>query len=876
MAEQDSPPPTITAMKIPIIKKGEYDIWSMRMRQYICHTDHNLWDIIVDGDLQEEAAPAGEQPGPPAPKTAKQLTAKRNQERVKSILLLAIPDEYLLKQPVLHLIMRILQQIDQDDLEELDIRWQVACKTNKVNIEKPKSVHESVVPKPNINRDKVIIEDWYSDDEDDVFEVNTVSPVKTNETQTIRNRVNKIGQISQKKGIGFKKIKACFVCKSTDHLIKDCDFYAKKSPGPKLKTVVNTGQRVVKPVWDNAKRIKIKVTCDPDFGSTAAETCTLFWNTASSQTVNDVKQINATVDSKVVVVTEASIRSSLSFLTIADAEGEGSGEPTEPQPTPSPTQPSTGDQPPKTSSSHATTQDSRDSLEGTNGNEGDQVQTPHDSPLSGGHTSDRAEGALNLQELSVLCTNLSNRVLALESIKDAQAAEISALKSRIKKLEKKCKPSISHHRAWLKSVKRLSMKKRFGKQDTVFDDQDADHGMEYIDTEETMDEGRQSGEIEEVKLTDDIEVVKDKSSGDKGRNAEELVSTTRPEDSTAKPDINAARQENSVVEPRTPPTTTSIFDDEDITMAQTLIKMKEEKAKEKGVLIKDVDDSSRPARSILTLKPLPTIDPKDKGKGVLKESPVKKVKRSDLDAAQIAKDAEITRLIHEKELAKMEREREERQRQDQAYVDYIASLYDEVQVKMDASEKVPKEPESTKVEVKQEGREENIRKRSGRRLKMKATKKSKRQKTDSDLEEEEQLRASLKIVPDEEEEIDYEVLGMRYPIVNWESAFYHTDRYGVPHDYYRVFGAKEVRYSRLSLKWFQELIDLDFMTLHKLDYYENYGVHILALEDGTEIHMLAERRYPLIRETLERMMELRLTAESEGEAVFDLLRFIQK
>ncbi|GJV05459.1 hypothetical protein Tco_1343115 [Tanacetum coccineum] len=293
-----------------------------------------------------------------------------------------------------------------------------------------------------------------------------------------------------------------------------------------------------------------------------------FWNTVSSQIVNDVKQINASVDSKAVVVTEASIRSSLLFndvdgtacltneaifqnlalmgyegdfnkltfqkalfspqwkflihtilhclsskstswnefstniasaviclttnqkfnfsklifdgmlrklhktkkkflmyprkglkfsgkitplfpnmLTHA-AEGEGSGEPTEPQPTPSPTQPSTGDQPPETSSSHATTQDSRDSLEGTNGNEGDQVQTPHDSPLSGGHTSDRAEGALNLQELSVLCTNLSNRVLALESIKDAQAAEISALKSRIKKLEKKCKPSISHHRAW--------------------------------------------------------------------------------------------------------------------------------------------------------------------------------------------------------------------------------------------------------------------------------------------------------------------------------------------------------------------------------------------------------------------------------------------
>ncbi|GJZ66167.1 hypothetical protein Tco_0622863 [Tanacetum coccineum] len=51
---------------------------------------------------------------------------------------------------------------------------------------------------------------------------------------------------------------------------------------------------------------------------------------------------------------------------------------------------------------------------------------------------------------------------------------------------------------------------------TVFDDQDADHGMEYMETEEAVDEGRQSGETEEVKLTDDTEVVEDKGSGDKG------------------------------------------------------------------------------------------------------------------------------------------------------------------------------------------------------------------------------------------------------------------------------------------------------------------------------------------------------------------------
>ncbi|GJV25817.1 putative ribonuclease H-like domain-containing protein [Tanacetum coccineum] len=49
----------------------------------------------------------------------------------------------------------------------------------------------------------------FADDENDVSEV---SPVKTNETQTDKTQVDKIGQTSKKAGIGFKKIKACFVC----------------------------------------------------------------------------------------------------------------------------------------------------------------------------------------------------------------------------------------------------------------------------------------------------------------------------------------------------------------------------------------------------------------------------------------------------------------------------------------------------------------------------------------------------------------------------------------------------------------------------------------------------------------------------------------
>ncbi|GJY86552.1 ribonuclease H-like domain-containing protein [Tanacetum coccineum] len=421
-------------------------------------------------------------------------------------------------------------------------------------------------------------------------------------------------------------------------------------------------------------------------------------------------------------------------------EGEGSEQPTEPQPTPSPTQPSIGDQPYVTDSSSGSdnTHSPSINLGGTGGNNGDQVQLSNDSPQSGGNTSERSKGGLNLEELLSLCTNLSNKVLALETFKDAQAAKIFKLKTRIKKLEKKCKPIISHHKAWLK---RPTL--------DAFNDLDADlaHGMDYMDTEEAVTEGRQ-----------------------RVSTAVNISTASRPEVSTATP--------------MTPPTTTSVFEDEDIFLADAL--------------------------------PLLRIDPKDKGKGVLEEEPKPvKVKSKDQGEAQIKRDAEIALKVQ----AELDEEaRLERQRQEQVSMNYIACLYDEVQARIYANhelavlyikeherivdfvpigserdermiekmnkkaagvheEKVLEEPDSTKVEVKQEGNKESTIKRPGRRLNMKATKKSRMQKRDFDLEEEEHLKTFLKLVPDEEEIIDYEVLEKRFLIINWESKFYHLDRH---------------------------------------------------------------------------------------------------
>ncbi|GJS50600.1 hypothetical protein Tco_0623962, partial [Tanacetum coccineum] len=63
--------------------------------------------------------------------------------------------------------------------------------TNKATIVKPKSVNETVVSKSKINRDEVIIEDWTSDDADDVCADKTGSSVKSNVTQAVRSQADK-------------------------------------------------------------------------------------------------------------------------------------------------------------------------------------------------------------------------------------------------------------------------------------------------------------------------------------------------------------------------------------------------------------------------------------------------------------------------------------------------------------------------------------------------------------------------------------------------------------------------------------------------------------------------------------------------------------
>ncbi|GKC18601.1 hypothetical protein Tco_1020751 [Tanacetum coccineum] len=52
---------------------------------------------------------------------------------------------------------------------------------------------------------------------------------------------------------------------------------------------------------------------------------------------------------------------------------------------------------------------------------------------------------------------------------------------------------------------------------------------------------------------------------------------------------------------------------------------------------------------------------------------------------------------------------------------------------------------------------------------------------------------------------------------------------------------------------------------------DSSGVHTLELEDGTMIHMLAERRYPLSRELMIRMLDHGMEVEDESETAITLI-----
>nr|GEV28768.1 putative ribonuclease H-like domain-containing protein [Tanacetum cinerariifolium] len=214
------------------------------------------------------------------------------------------------------------------------------------------------------------------------------------------------------------------------------------------------------------------------------------------------------------------------------------------------------------------------------------------------------EDRLKLNELMELCTKLSKRVLNLETIKSAQAKEISILKKRVKRLERKKKSRTYGLKRLYKvglsarvesSTKEQSLgKEDASKQGRNIADIDADAEITLAD-ETAEDQGRYDDqEMFDTSVLDDEEEVLLKEAQDVQNVVKKVIE-----------DITNARIEETFS--NVAPITTADVTPDELTMAQALMEIK--KSKSKGATTTTTvtiptPDSSRPkARGVVMQEP---------------------------------------------------------------------------------------------------------------------------------------------------------------------------------------------------------------------------------------------------------------------------------
>ncbi|GJY22005.1 ribonuclease H-like domain-containing protein, partial [Tanacetum coccineum] len=157
------------------------------------------------------------------------------------------PPTGLFSPPTIDLSNTGLEEFKQPEFEGYGVKVnKSACENSSTEIKK--------------TPDAPIIED--SSTKEIVTEKVQQLPEQANKPRNVRqnsryNSANRNEMKTQRLGVGFQfSPKACFVCGSFSHLIKDCDFHDKKVV---QKLVLNnvqkgTGQREGRPVWNNALR----------------------------------------------------------------------------------------------------------------------------------------------------------------------------------------------------------------------------------------------------------------------------------------------------------------------------------------------------------------------------------------------------------------------------------------------------------------------------------------------------------------------------------------------------------------------------------------------------------------------------------------------
>ncbi|GKB47437.1 hypothetical protein Tco_0898190, partial [Tanacetum coccineum] len=87
----------VAASKVSMLKHGEYELWRMRMEQYIQMINYSLWEVIKNSNAPLITKVVEGVETTIAPTTAEEKAQRRLELKARSTLLIGIPNEHQLK-----------------------------------------------------------------------------------------------------------------------------------------------------------------------------------------------------------------------------------------------------------------------------------------------------------------------------------------------------------------------------------------------------------------------------------------------------------------------------------------------------------------------------------------------------------------------------------------------------------------------------------------------------------------------------------------------------------------------------------------------------------------------------------------------------------
>ncbi|GKB50240.1 hypothetical protein Tco_0900993 [Tanacetum coccineum] len=528
---------------------------------------------------------------------------------------------------------------------------------------------------------------------------------------------------------------------------------------------------------------------------------------------------------------------------------------------------------------------------------------------------------LKLNELMEFCTKLQQRVLDLENTKTAQAQEITSLKLRVKKLEKKA-GSRTH---------KLKILYKVGRSARVISCDEASLG----DQGDASKQGRKIDDIDKDRniklLIQDVNLSVDK--------------VTLAQALAALKSAKVQEKVNVVEEPSESITTTPTL----ITTTATTITAVNTRPKAKGLVIHEEEQATTP--TVSSQQPS-QVKAQDKGKGIMVEEPVKKKKKDqisldeELDFKLQAKEEEEERLVKEKSQREEEanivewdnvikeksklfvqllearkkhfaaiREKEKRnkpptkaqkintmstylknmagykhnQLKNKSF-DVIQKLFDKAIKRVNTFVDMDTElVKGSEVRAEAEIAQKSSSKRAGEALEQES---SKKQKLEEDKESEE-LKQCLEIIPDDGDDvtIDATPLSTKSPsIVNYKiykegkKRFFQIIRADGNSQMYLTFVKMLKNFNREDLEVLWSVVKARFKKTEPVNYMDNFLLLNLKtmfehhVEDNNILYyLLVEKMYPLTNHTLHQMFnDVKLQVDYECKMAFELLILVKK